>query len=146
MTPARADDRPPMFLRASWRRVRDVLRPPPPLTISEWADRHRVLGPSSPLPGQWRTDAAPFLREIQDCLSPDSGVEKLIVMKPVQVGVTEVLLNAAGFYLAHAPSTVMIVEPNDTVVKRLSRQRVEPLIELCAPLKAIVAKAHGKGG
>jgi hypothetical protein len=45
MTPSGA--RPPRFLRASWHRVRHVLQPPPPLTISEWADKHRVLGPSS---------------------------------------------------------------------------------------------------
>ena len=27
------------------------------------------------MPGAWRTDATPFLREIQDSPSPDSGVE-----------------------------------------------------------------------
>ncbi len=94
----------------------------------------------------WRTDIAPFLREIQDSMGPDSGVEKVIVMKPVQCGATEILLNVAGFYLTHAPSTVMIVEPNETVVKRLSRQRIETMIELCAPLRAVVAKARSKGG
>ncbi len=70
------ESRPPAVLHSTWHRVRDVLRPPPPLTISEWADQNRVLGPSSPLPGMWRTDVAPFLREIQDSLGPDSGVEK----------------------------------------------------------------------
>ena len=140
------DSRPARTLHPSWVRIREVLRPPPPFTISEWADANRVLGPSSPLPGQWRTDVAPFLREIQDCLSPDSGIERLIVMKPVQIGVTEILLNAAAFYLTHAPSTVLIVEPNQDTVKRLSRQRIEPMIELCAPLRALVAKARSKGG
>jgi phage terminase large subunit GpA-like protein len=55
--------------RASWRRVRSILRPPAPLSISEWADANRVLGPSSPMPGLWRTSVAAFLREIQDSLS-----------------------------------------------------------------------------
>ena len=55
--------------RAAWRRVSGVLRPP--LMISKWADRHRVLGPSSPMPRPWPTDLTPFLREIQDALSPD---------------------------------------------------------------------------
>ncbi len=61
-------------------------------------------------------------------------------------GAYEILLNVAAFYLTHAPSTVMIVEPNETVVKRLSRQRIETMIELCLPLKAVVAKARSKGG
>jgi phage terminase large subunit GpA-like protein len=117
-----------------------------PLTISQWADKHRVLGPSSPMPGAWRTDVAPFLREIQDSLSPDSGIELTVVMKPVQVGATEVLLNTAAYYLAHAPSTVMIVQPNQDMSKRLSRQRVEPMISLCAQLNALIAKQRSKGG
>ena len=32
------------------------------------------------------------------------------------------------------------------MAKRLSRQRVEPLIDLCPSLKAIVAKQRSKGG
>jgi phage terminase large subunit GpA-like protein len=141
-----SQDRPPTVLHASWLRTRDVLRPPPPLSISEWADRHRVLGPSSPLPGQWRTDVAPFLREPMDCLSPDSGIERLVVMKSVQTGFTEVLLNAAAFYLTHCPSAVMIVQPNESMAKRLSRQRVESLIELCGVLRPLVAKQRAPGG
>jgi phage terminase large subunit GpA-like protein len=98
------------------------------------------------MPGAWRTDVAPFLREIMDCLSPDSGVELTVVMKPVQVGATEVLLNTAAYYLAHAPSTVMIVQPNQDMSKRLSRQRVEPMIDLCGQLKVLIAKQRSKGG
>jgi phage terminase large subunit GpA-like protein len=98
------------------------------------------------MPGLWRTDVAPFLREIMDCLSPDSGVELTVVMKPVQVGATEVLLNTAAYYLAHAPSTVMVVQPNQDMAKRLSRQRVEPMIELCAPLKGLIATRRSQGG
>jgi phage terminase large subunit GpA-like protein len=81
-----------------------------------------------------------------DCLSPDSGVELTVVMKPVQVGATEVLLNTAAYYLAHAPSTVMVVQPNQDMSKRLSRQRVGPMIELCPVLKAIVATQRSTGG
>ena len=94
----------------------------------------------------WRTDVAPFLREIQDQMGPDSGVERVVIVKPVQVGATEILLNVAGFYLSHAPSTVMIVEPNETVVKRLSRQRIEPMIELCPPLRERDREGSRKGG
>jgi phage terminase large subunit GpA-like protein len=98
------------------------------------------------MPGVWRTDVAPFLREPMDSLSPDSGVELTVIMKPVQVGCTEVLLNAAAYYLAHAPATVMVVEPNADMSKRLSRQRVGPMIDLCPQLKAIVATQRSKGG
>ena len=54
---------------------RDGLKPDPLLTVSEWADRYRVLSQrASSEPGRWRTERTPYLREIMDCLSPASPV------------------------------------------------------------------------
>ncbi|MDP6833337.1 MAG: phage terminase large subunit family protein, partial [Alphaproteobacteria bacterium] len=58
------------------------LRPDPLLTVSEWADVHRRLsGKAASEPGPWRTSRTPYLREIMDCLSPASSVERVVVMK-----------------------------------------------------------------
>ena len=47
------------------------LRPDPDLTVSEWADRHRMLsGRASAEPGRYRTVRTPYMREIMDRLSP----------------------------------------------------------------------------
>ena len=54
----------------------DVLRawcagisPEPALVVSEWADRHRMLGSrGSAEPGPWRTERTPYLREVMDAL------------------------------------------------------------------------------
>jgi phage terminase large subunit GpA-like protein len=86
------------------------------------------------------------LKEIQDSLGPHSNVERIVVQKAVQTGLTEVLLNTAAYYLAHVPSTILLVQPNENMAKRLSRQRIEPLIELCEPLRAIIAKPRSRGG
>ena len=52
------------------RRAGTMLRPPPQLTVSQWADQHRVLGTrASSEPGPWRTSRTPYLREIMDALS-----------------------------------------------------------------------------
>src|ERR1039458_8878086 len=57
-------------------------RPDPLLTVSEWADRYRVLSQrASAEPGPWRTDRTPYLREIMDCLSPSSKIEQVVFMK-----------------------------------------------------------------
>ena len=42
------------------------------MTVSEWADRYRVLPPFSAEPGRWRTARLPYLREPMDCLSVSS--------------------------------------------------------------------------
>jgi phage terminase large subunit GpA-like protein len=53
---------------------RDGLKPDPLLTVSEWADRYRVLSQrASSEPGRWRTERTPYLREIMDRLSPSSA-------------------------------------------------------------------------
>ena len=43
------------------------LKPDPDLTVSQWADRYRMLSnKASAEPGPWRTDRTPYLREIMD--------------------------------------------------------------------------------
>ena len=47
------------------------LTPDPDLTVSQWADRHRMLsGRASAEPGRYRTARTPYMGEIMDRLSP----------------------------------------------------------------------------
>ena len=67
--------------------ARDGLRPPPRLTVSEWADRYRILSSrSSAEPNQWRTSRTPYLRDIMDTLSPASRWERIVFAKGAQIG------------------------------------------------------------
>jgi phage terminase large subunit GpA-like protein len=80
--------------RAAW-------TPPPLLTVSEWADEHRMLSSeASAEPGQWRTTRVPYMRAIMDALSPSDPTERIVVMKGAQLAGTEAILNALG-YLIH---------------------------------------------
>lgn len=68
------------------RRAQALWKPPPRLTVSQWADRFRRLSAeSSAEPGQWRTDRAPYQRGIMDAVS-DPRVREIVVMKSAQVG------------------------------------------------------------
>ena len=52
-----------------------AVRPRGRLTVSQWADNHRVLSSKgSGEVGRWRTSRNPMLREIMDCLSLHSPV------------------------------------------------------------------------
>ena len=52
------------------------LRPDADLTVSEWADAHRMLGSrASAEPGRYRTSRTPYMREIMDWLSPISHIQ-----------------------------------------------------------------------
>lgn len=115
--------------RAIWSDALTALLPPPRLTVSEWADRNRVLDNSSPEPGLWRTDRTPYLREIMDSLSPSTPCERVVFMKPAQIGGTEALLNVCGYLMHHAPAPIMMIQPTVEMAKRFSKQRLDALIE-----------------
>jgi len=90
------------------------LAPRKPLTVSQWADAHRVLSPKgSAEPGQWRTDRNPLLREPMDALSARSPVREVVLMWPIQIGKTEVALNFIGYSMDHDPGPMMVALPGD---------------------------------
>ena len=67
------------------KRVVATIAPPKKLTVSEWADQHRILsGESSSESGKYQTARTPYLKEIMDCAN-DNKVERIIFMKSSQV-------------------------------------------------------------
>lgn len=118
---------------------RKGLAPEPQLTVSEWADRNRILPPTSAEPGAWRTDRVPYLCEIMDCLSTSSAIERVVFMKGAQLGATECGLNWIGYVIAHAPGLMLAVMPSIDMVRRNSRTRIDPLIEATPALRKRVA-------
>ena len=64
-----------------------MLRPPPQLTVSAWAEQHRILGSrASSEPGPWRTSRTPYLRDVMDALSAVHPARRIVFMKGAQVG------------------------------------------------------------
>src|SRR5262245_52393880 len=84
----------------------------PRLTLSEWADEHRRLSPeASAEPGRWRTSRAEYQRGILDAIS-DPGIPSVVCQTSAQVGKTEALLNAIGYFIHQDPSPILLVQPN----------------------------------
>jgi phage terminase large subunit GpA-like protein len=101
----------------------------PELTVSEWSDQHRILpSKGSSEPGRWRTNRTPYLKEILDCLSPRSPVEKVIFMKASQIGGTEAGNCWISYIIAQAPGPTLVVQPTVELAKRWSVQRLAPTI------------------
>ena len=124
---------------------REGLTPDPLLTVSEWADRHRMLSSkASAEPGRWRTSRTPYLKAIMDCLSPTSPVERVAFMKGAQVGGTECGSCWIGYVIHHAPGPMMAVWPTVEMAKRNSKQRIDPLIEESGVLAELIAPARSR--
>lgn len=112
------------------------LKPDPILTVSQWADEHRILSrKTSAEPGKWKTSRTPFLREIMDNLSVSSPVTEITFMKGTQVGGTECGYNFLGYIIDHVPGPTMMVMPRLDDAKKNSKVRIQPFIESCPRLK-----------
>lgn len=119
------------------------LMPDPLLTVSEWADEHRLLSQkASAEPGRWRTDRTPYLREIMDNLSPSSPIQQVVFMKGAQVGGTEAGNNWMGYVVHNTPGPMMLVQPSLDIAKRLSKQRIAPMIEEMPVLRELIAPSR----
>lgn len=100
---------------------------------SEWAEDKRTLPLSSAqLPGPYRFEVTPYLREIVDCLSPESPVREIALMKGVQIGATVgVLENFIGYSVEHVKTSPMMMITADA---ELAKLRVEtsiiPMLQL----------------
>ena len=111
-------------------RLARAVKPRDRLTVSQWADRHRVLSSKqSGERGRWRTSRNPILREIMDCLSATSPVREVVVMKSSQVGATDAMVNAIGYTMHHAPSPTMVLMPTLEARDKWKLQKLNPLLQ-----------------
>lgn len=106
-------------------------QPAEDLSISEWADRHRIVSAESgsPWPGPFRTDRVPYLREPQDCLHPDHPARRVTARWAAQLGKSTAIENWAGFIVDQAPGSIMITLPTLEEATKFNRLKLQPTIE-----------------
>ena len=123
--------------------VARAIRPEPLLTVSEWADRYRILSHTSAgEPGKWRTSRVPFMREVMDSMSPNGGSERTVFVKPSQIGGSEALLNLLGLVIHLAPGPALLVQPTVELAARFSKQRVTSLIQTTPELRDRICRTE----
>ena len=113
--------------------------PPPKLAVSQWADRYRKLSSENAAePGKWRTDRAPYQREIMDCVT-DVGIEKVVVKSSSQVGKSEIINNIIGYLIDIDPGPLLMIQPTIEIAQDYSKRRITPMINDTDVLAAKVA-------
>jgi phage terminase large subunit GpA-like protein len=91
------------------------------MTPSAWAEQKRYLPPSvTALPGFYRFEVTPYLREIVDCLSIDSPVREVSVMKGVQIcATTGIIENFIGYCIDHVKTAPCMFVTADAELAKL---------------------------
>lgn len=119
-------------------------RPPPVLSLSQWAERHFYLSAESAAePGRWK--AYPFQVEIMDAVT-DPRVERVTWMKSARVGYTKTIGAGIGYYIHQDPCPQLVVQPTIEDAKGYSKDEIAPMIRDCPELARIVLDEAEEAG
>lgn len=122
----------------------DNYTPPEPLTVSQWAEKHRVLSRESTAEaGPWRNARTPYMVEPMDAFN-DPRVKEISIVAPSQVGKSELELNTIGYIIDQDPGSTLYVQPNLGDAKKFSRLRIAPMLRDSPRLRNKVAEIKSR--
>lgn len=123
--------------------IRNILKSQEKLTVSQWAEKYRILDDASNLSGRWSNDVTPYLVEIMDTIN-DPNIRKVFFCKAAQIGGTSALINMLCYIITNAPAPSMIVYPNDDLAKDISNDKLKPAFRLIPEVKNIFMENSSK--
>lgn len=124
--------------------AKQALRPIPKMSVSEWADEYRMLSSEgSAEPGKWRTDRAPYQREIMDAFT-EYGVWKVVVKSCSQIGKSDMMNNIIGRFAHLAPAPIMMIQPTIDMAQDYSKSRIAPMIRDTKALRNIFRESKSR--
>ena len=126
---------------------KEVFRPRSGLTVSEWAEKYRIVTTGS-MKGKWRNITTPYLKEPMDCFNVPY-IRQIILMFAPQTGKTQVAFNSLLYSIDEDPGSAMYVLSTEKTAERMSKKRFLPMFLATAKIaekmtdkKADKAKYH----
>ncbi|VUX47797.1 putative Bacteriophage tail assembly protein [Candidatus Defluviicoccus seviourii] len=108
--------------------IKRVFQPRQNLSVSQWADRNRVLPVIAAERGKWRTERTPYLREPMDLVT-DPSVSRITLCWGAQLGKTELLINTLLYYVVNDPCPMIMVQPTSGEARKFSKRRLAELVD-----------------
>ena len=112
----------------------------------EWVEKNRTVPEGQAEPGPMRLSITPYVKEMLECCSPQSPVREIIFKKAAQVGGSEFLYSAIGYFIAEAPGGIILALPIERLAKEAARGKIEPLIRDTKVLSDLVGDSSTKDG
>ena len=118
-----------MSLPVTWSAAeRAAWAPPEDITVSQWAEKHRVLPKQSAIPGLWNNRLVPYAVGVMDAFN-DPMVERITIMASVQSAKTESAYNMLGYAISQDPAPALVVMPTDKTLKRVNKRLQDMIME-----------------
>ncbi len=118
-------------------------RPDPELQVDEWAEEHMIVPKDASKPGKYRISHTPMARRILKVLSPRHPARRVVVKGASQMLKTQVALCWLMASAHLAPANMLVLEPTDSLAKRLSA-RVQKCIRDSEVLQKVFARPRSR--
>ena len=122
---------------------REVWQPPDRRPPWAWAEEHIGSIPYSPVPGRFRSDNSPWLREPLEALV-DPAVRVVSIIAAIQCGKTSVGEIGISFIIANLPGPALWLDQTDEDAKDQSESRLQKLFDECGPVRALYPRDRHK--
>ena len=118
----------------------------PHLTVSAWADQHRILSTEMGAvePGRWRTARIPYLREVMDTLGDPAGPRRVVMMKSSQTGGSEIGHNWLLYTMHQEPQPFLFLLPTEGLLKDWSTTKLDPMLATTECLAGRITQSGGR--
>ncbi len=111
-----------------------VLRPLSTVTVSQTAERYRILdNPGGGFSGPWRNRIAPYLVDVMDSLTA-ALYHTTVFVAPAQCGKSEVGLNWALYSVVEDPADFLAIQGDKSMAEDFSVRRRDKMIRSCPAL------------
>ncbi len=120
------------------------LNPPEDLTVSQWAERFRVLSSeSSAEPGTWRNGRTKYLVDVMDAFT-DPKIRRIVMVAASQVGKSEFINNCIGYIISQDPGSILFIQPTTIDAREYSKLRIGPMLRDSPTLAKLIDAARSK--
>ena len=118
-------------------RERHVLKGKEQLTVSEWAERHRIVT-TGHAQGLWKNETTPYLVEPMNAFN-DPWVRHIILCFAPQTGKTSVAINCLLYALDQDPGPIMYLMADEKTAKRISNRQILPIFRASPRIRRLLS-------
>lgn len=108
-----------------------------------WCEDHIKSIPYSPLPGPFRSENSPWIREVMEAIV-DPKIRLVSIIAAVQSSKTTSPELTLCYIIANLPGPCLLLDQTDEDAKDESESRLQKLFESCEPVKKLFPKNKNK--
>lgn len=103
----------------------------------KWAERYVTVDKTSPFPGKFRADTAPWTKELMEVFA-DNRIQDISVLCSAQSAKTQTIMILLAWAIAEDPGPIMWVMAAQDEAKTFARTRLMPTLESVDPIRRIL--------